>query len=82
MRDTTGAVVVAGAAAPRPPARRDHLQRGHQRVREGPKATTGAASVAGAAAARHLAQRDHLQRGHQRGSMVLALSYIYINIIA
>ena len=49
---------VAGAAAPRPLAQRDHLQRGHQRVREGPKATTGAASVAGAAAPRPLARRD------------------------
>ena len=37
---------VAGAAVPRHLAQTDRLQRGHQRVREGPKATTGAASVA------------------------------------
>ena len=37
---------VAGAAVPRHLAQTDRLQRGHQRVREGPKATTSAASVA------------------------------------
>ena len=62
----TGAESVAGVAAQRPPAHRDHLQRGHQRMRERPKATTGAAYVAGVAAQRPPAHRDHLQRGHQR----------------
>ena len=37
---TTGTAYVAGFAAQRPPAHRDHLQCGQQRKREGPKATT------------------------------------------
>ena len=49
---------------PKIDAGRYHLQRGHQRLREGLKATTGAASVAGVAAPRPPAGRDHLQRGH------------------
>ena len=45
------AASVSEVAAQRPPAHRDHLQRGHQRMRERPKATT-TASVSEVAAQR------------------------------
>ena len=71
-RQETRQSVFAGDAVPRSLVRRNHLQRGHQRVREGPKATTGAASVARDAAPRPLTRCDHIQRGHQCARVVSA----------
>ena len=43
----------------------DHLQRGHQRVREGPTATTGIRSVGRDAARSPLARCGQIRRSHQ-----------------